>query len=137
MSNIVGVAAVGKDSGSDDEPPSSKNDSEPHPDSSVRFGHELRRRRESQDMTLEEFSERCGRTTNYIGTVENGKRDPSLSTILAFAEGLGVPAGELLGAIPDLSAAAFEMAQLFDRTSPGVQGAILMILRITQKRRRK
>jgi transcriptional regulator with XRE-family HTH domain len=55
------------------------------------FGKEVRRRREALGLTLEELAERAGLTPNYVGTVETGKRDPSLSTVLALAKGLRVP----------------------------------------------
>lgn len=95
------------------------------------FGREVRRRREALDMTLEGLSEVCGLTPNYIGTIETGKRDPSLTTVMSLAKGLKVRAGELLGSIPDLSPQAEEMARLFDDTLPEVQRAILKILRTT------
>lgn len=95
------------------------------------FGREVRRRRESLNMTLEGMSEVCGLTPNYIGTIETGKRDPSLTTVMALAKGLNVRAGELLGSIPELSPQGEEMARLFDDTLPEIQRAILKILRTT------
>ena len=134
---MVGVVAMAKDFGSGDEPRGSgDDDSERKPESGVRFGHEVRRRREAQDMTLEELSERCGLTPNYIGTVENGKRDPSLSTILALAQGIGMPAGEFFRGVPDLSAMACEAARLFDRSRPDLQEAIFKFLRAIARLRR-
>jgi transcriptional regulator with XRE-family HTH domain len=102
----------------------------------LEFGREVRRRREAQRMTLEDLAERSGLTPNYIGTIENGKRDPSLSTIEALAKGLGVKPGELVGSVPEISTAGEEMGRLFDEASPDVQNAILMILRGTARKRR-
>ncbi|MCK6592035.1 MAG: helix-turn-helix transcriptional regulator [Polyangiaceae bacterium] len=87
-------------------------------------------------LTLEELAERAGLTPNYIGTIENGKRDPSLSTIASLAKGLGIAPGELFGTLPELSSAAEEVGGLFDKTTPDVQGALLTILRATSKRPR-
>ncbi len=95
----------------------------------ARFGLEVRKRRESLNMTLEIFAEASNLTPNYIGTIENGKRDPSLSTVYSLARGLGVTAGELLGPTPKLSPEALETARLFDGVTAKIQEAILMILR--------
>jgi transcriptional regulator with XRE-family HTH domain len=55
------------------------------------FGKVVSRRHETFGFTLEQLVERAELTPNYVGTVETGKRDPSLSTVLALAKGLHVP----------------------------------------------
>jgi transcriptional regulator with XRE-family HTH domain len=75
-------------------------------------------------------------TPNYIGTVENGRRDPSLSTISALAHGLGVGTGELIGGVADMSPEGMEAARLFDGAPPDVQSAVLQLLKSLVKRRR-
>jgi transcriptional regulator with XRE-family HTH domain len=85
---------------------------------------------------LEQLAERSGLTPNYIGTVENGRRDPSLSTVLALARGLGVAPGELLGGVDKLSPLAIEAAQLIEGMAPDLQAATLELLRLTSRRRR-
>jgi len=102
----------------------------------LRFGKEVRRRRRALGLTLEQLAERSGLTPNYIGTVENGRRDPSLSTIGALARGLGVAPGELLGGVGDLTPQAIEAARLFDATLPELQASLLGLLRAAQRRRR-
>jgi transcriptional regulator with XRE-family HTH domain len=100
------------------------------------FGREVRRRREALGLTLEQLAESSELTPNYIGTIENGKRDPSLSTVLALARGLRVPPAELFGGVEDLTPAATEAGRLFDAAPPEVQEAVLQILRaVTRKRR--
>lgn len=86
-------------------------------------------------LTLEQLAERSGLTPNYIGTVENGHRDPSLSTVLALARGLGLAPGDLLGGLGELSAASTEAATLIEALSPEVQGAVLELLRALARRR--
>jgi len=100
------------------------------------FGREVRRRRGALGLTLEQLAERSGLTPNYIGTVENGRRDPSLSTVLALAKGLGLAPGELLGGVGELSPASTEAATLIETLSPDVQVSILELLRVLSKRRR-
>jgi transcriptional regulator with XRE-family HTH domain len=98
-------------------------------------GKEVRRRREALGLTLEVLAERAGLTPNYVGTVENGKRDPSLSTILALAKGLHVPPAELLG-VKELGPAGVEAGRLFEAAAPDVQDAVLKLLRAVTRRRR-
>jgi transcriptional regulator with XRE-family HTH domain len=106
-------------------------------DPRLKFGLEIRRRREALGLTLDKLSERCGLTPNYIGTIENGHRDPCLSSIEALARGFGVSTGELLGPVPRLSGAAFEMAKLFDEVVPDIQAAVLLLLYGIIKRARR
>jgi len=103
----------------------------------IEFGREVRRRREALGLTLEGLAERAELTPNYIGTIENGKRDPSISTISAIARGLDLAPGELLGELPELSPMVIEVGRLFDGTSPDIQAAILSIMRASAKLRRK
>jgi transcriptional regulator with XRE-family HTH domain len=105
--------------------------------SGVRFGREVRRRREAQSMTLEVLAERSGLTPNYVGGVETEKRDPSLSTVLALAQGLDVNPAELFGTLADIGPAATEAGRLFDLAAPEIQRVILAILRATVKILRK
>jgi transcriptional regulator with XRE-family HTH domain len=87
-------------------------------------------------LTLEQLAERSSLTPNYIGTVENGRRDPSLSTVLALAKGLGVSAGELLGSMGDQATPSSEAVALIEALSPEHQGALLELLRVLARRRR-
>lgn len=100
------------------------------------FGKTVRRKREALELTLEQLAERAGLSPNYLGTVENERRDPSLSTVLAIARALRVPPGELLGGVKELGAEALEAARLFEAVSPEVQDAVLRLLRATARRRR-
>lgn len=102
---------------------------------SIEFGREIRRRREAQGLTLEQLADRAGLTPNYIGTIENGKRDPSLSTVMALSTGLRISPAELFGGIKELSPPAMEAGLLFDSTASEIQDAVLRILRTTSKRR--
>jgi transcriptional regulator with XRE-family HTH domain len=131
---MVGVATMAKDSGSNDEPPDSKDDSEPTPESSVRFDPASRRRQEDLGKTLEEISERSGLTPNYTGIVENG--DASLSALTALVTGLGAPDGESLEREPTFCAMVCEVAKLSHQPSPMMREAINTMLRAITKRRR-
>jgi transcriptional regulator with XRE-family HTH domain len=101
----------------------------------VEFCREVRRRRLALSLTLEQLAERSGLTPNYIGAVELGKRDPSLSTVLALARGFKVPPGEMLGSAPGLTPAGLEAAGLFEGAPPEIQSGVLSLLRAVGKRR--
>lgn len=100
------------------------------------FGEEVRRRREALGWTLEHLAERSSLSPNYIGTIENGRRDPSLSTVLALAKGLRIPAGELLGPVKELSPAAYDVGRTYDASPEDVQDLVVRVLRVAGRRRR-
>jgi transcriptional regulator with XRE-family HTH domain len=100
------------------------------------FGREVRRRRGVLGLTLEQLAERSDLTPNYIGSVENGRRDPSLSTVLALAKGLGVSPAELLGSRDDQSPLATEAATLLENLPPELQNGVVELLRVLSKKRR-
>jgi len=97
------------------------------------FGAEVRRRRESLGWTLPELAKRSGLTSNYIGSVEIGLRDPSMSTVVKIAKGFGVPLSELLGAY-GLSPAALECLRLMKEALPDVRGALVDLLTLLSKK---
>ena len=60
------------------------------------FGREVRRLRKARRLTIEQLAERAELSTNYLGAVERGEKNPSLSTIVGIAQGLAVAPGALL-----------------------------------------
>jgi transcriptional regulator with XRE-family HTH domain len=98
------------------------------------FGREIRRRRQALGMTLEQLAERAGLTPNYVGSVEMGRRDPSLSTIFALAKGLQSSPPELLGGLGEQSSLAVEAGRLLDSSPPEMQHAVLQLLRVMLRR---
>jgi transcriptional regulator with XRE-family HTH domain len=100
------------------------------------FSREVRRRREALGLTLEELAERSGLTPNYIGTIENGHRDPSMSSVIALAAGLGVDVTTLFGQ-GGLSASAWEFGRLLDRAPRVLRALALRLLSYMTSRRRQ
>lgn len=49
------------------------------------LGQNLRRRRKSLNLTQEAFAERCGLHRTYIGAIERGERNITLSTLASIA----------------------------------------------------
>ena len=80
-------------------------------DQVVAFGREVRRRRLELGWTLDDLAEAARLTPNFIGGVENGRRNPSLTTMGRIAKGLGVHPGDLLG-MPELNPEAVGAARL-------------------------
>ena len=52
------------------------------------LGQNLRRRRKSLKLTQEAFAERCGLHRTYIGAIERGERNITLSTLASIAHAL-------------------------------------------------
>ncbi len=59
------------------------------------FGQAVRNKRISAGLTQEELADRAGLDRSYMGGVERGDRNPSLSVIEKIAEGLGITLAEL------------------------------------------
>jgi transcriptional regulator with XRE-family HTH domain len=89
---------------------------------------EMRRLREQRYMTLEYLGGLADLTPNYIGTVENGRRDPSLTTLQALADGLNMPLAELFGPPIPLSREALEMARMFNEVPDDLKTSLLQTL---------
>ena len=99
------------------------------------FGKAVRRRRQALGLTLEKAAERAGLSPNYLGTVETGRRDPSLSTVVAVAKALGASPAELLGG-REVSGEGLELARLFDAVPKEHHEPLLALVRSLARRRR-
>jgi transcriptional regulator with XRE-family HTH domain len=64
-----------------------------------RFGANLRRSRRAAGLTQEALWDSSGVNMTEISRLENGQKDPQLTTIVRLATGLDVPAGELLAGL--------------------------------------
>ena len=62
---------------------------------SNRFGEAVREARTANGLTQEELASRSGLDRSYIGGVERGERNPTLSVIERIAEGIGIALPEL------------------------------------------
>lgn len=93
------------------------------------LGSEVRRRRKALGLTLDDLSERSGLSPHYLSTLENDRRDPHVSTLLAVAKALRVGAGDLLepGQKVDLRS---DVAALYERVPADGREAIASILRL-------
>lgn len=60
------------------------------------FGQNLKRLREEKGLTTRQLADQAEIAYSQIWTLESGKGDPSLTTIVALARGLGVEVKLLL-----------------------------------------
>jgi transcriptional regulator with XRE-family HTH domain len=60
------------------------------------FGEAIRALRVERGLTQESLADRCGLTTNYVGDSERGERNVSVRALWQLADGLGIPASEIL-----------------------------------------
>jgi transcriptional regulator with XRE-family HTH domain len=64
-----------------------------------RFSVNLRALREAAGLTQMQLSDACGLHLTEISRLEQGRRNPRLTTIVQLAGGLGVPPTALLAGI--------------------------------------
>jgi transcriptional regulator with XRE-family HTH domain len=65
----------------------------------IQVGKNIRVHRKRLDLTQEALAERCDMHPVELGRAERGKRDLRVSTVVRIAQGLEIPAYELLRGI--------------------------------------
>ena len=98
------------------------------------LGSEVRRRRLALGLTLDDLSERSGLSPHYLSTLENDRRDPHVSTLLAVAKALRVDPAELLG---DVRTEKPTVGALYERAPVEAQEAVTTLLRLVVTPRSK
>lgn len=64
-------------------------------------GARLKQLRQARRLTQEQLAERAGLSYKFIGELERGKANPTLTTLSAISTALGVALVDLLGVEPD------------------------------------
>jgi transcriptional regulator with XRE-family HTH domain len=59
-------------------------------------GRNVRRIRQGIGLTQEQFAERAGFAQQYVSSLENGRRNPTVVTIYELSQALGVAPMDLL-----------------------------------------
>lgn len=72
-----------------------------HSEAAREFGQRVRELRHGQDMTQEQLAEAAGLHWTYVGQVERGLRNISLTNIIKIAYGLGTDPGDLVRGLPN------------------------------------
>ena len=67
------------------------------------LGDAVRALRHERGLSQEALADRAGMSANYVGDAERGERNLSLRALWQIADGLGVPASELLRAAEQTS----------------------------------
>jgi transcriptional regulator with XRE-family HTH domain len=66
-----------------------------------RVGARVRQLRQARRLTQEELAERAGLSYKFIGEVERGRGNPTLTTLAAISDALGVQLTDLLALDPE------------------------------------
>ena len=59
------------------------------------LGHNVRKRRETRDLTQEKLAERAGLDATYVSGIERGLRNPGIKNVAKLAKALGFSTAEL------------------------------------------
>ncbi len=62
----------------------------------LNFGNKLKVLRKERDLSQEKLADECGLHRTYIGGVERGERNPTLTTMKRIADALHLKINELL-----------------------------------------
>ena len=65
-------------------------------DDAKKLGENLKKIRTKKDITQTQLAETLGVDKSFVSNIENGKTNPTLSTITNLAQALGVSTNELL-----------------------------------------
>jgi len=60
------------------------------------FAQELRKARNATGMSQEDLAELAGLHRNYISLLEMGERQPSITTVFALSQALGISGADLV-----------------------------------------
>ena len=93
------------------------------------FGHRLRHYRRQAGMTLEELGRLVARPPSYLSQLENGHREPRLSTVNQLAGALGCRPADLLAPTAPNRRAELEVAVAHMQEDPRYQALRLPYLR--------
>ncbi len=65
-------------------------------DDAKKLGENLKKIRTAKDITQIEIANKLNVNRSFVSNIENGKTNPTLSTITSLAKALGVSTNELL-----------------------------------------
>jgi predicted transcriptional regulator/DNA-binding XRE family transcriptional regulator len=97
------------------------------------FGHRLRHLRREAGLTLEQLGRAVGKPASYLSQLENGHREPRLSTVHDLGAALGCTGADLLDPAPPNRRAALEVAVAQMQDDPRYAGLRLPYLRPTAR----
>ena len=93
------------------------------------FGQRLREQRIQHGLTLEQLAEKSELSSNYIGMVERGLKEPGLATIVKLLNALNISADTLLcDLVPSASLTDDEIRKRLEGLTPIQKKAALDLL---------
>lgn len=75
----------------------------------MKFSEKIKNLRQNTGLTQQELSVHIGITASAIGYLENGQRDPTGSTLIAYAKFFNVSIDSLVGLEPDIEDSIFSV----------------------------
>lgn len=75
----------------------------------MKFSEKIKNLRQNAGLTQQELSVHIGITASAIGYLENGQRDPTGSTLIAYAKFFNVSIDSLVGLEPDIEDSIFSV----------------------------
>lgn len=75
----------------------------------MKFSEKIKNLRQSAGLTQQQLSVHIGITASAIGYLENGQRDPTGSTLIAYAKFFNVSIDSLVGLEPDIEDSIFSI----------------------------
>ena len=97
------------------------------------FGQRLRYFRKQSGATLDELGETVGRSASYLSQLENGHREPRLSTVNELASALNCRPADLLSAAAPNRRAELEVALAHMQEDPRYQALRLPYLKASAR----
>jgi predicted transcriptional regulator/DNA-binding XRE family transcriptional regulator len=101
--------------------------------SSLIFGRRLRHYRRRAGLTLEQLGQKVGRPASYLSQLENGHREPRLSTVDQLAAAVGCQPADLLANEPPNRRAELEVTLTEMQQDPRYAALGLPYLRATAR----
>ena len=102
------------------------------------FGQRLREQRIKHGLTLEQLAEKSELSSNYIGMVERGLKEPGLATIVKLLNALNISADTLLCDLVPSASHVTDGARLDphpEKSSPRFAGYLYQQSPLPHKRR--
>ncbi len=93
------------------------------------FGQRLRHMRKAVGLTLDELGAKVQRPASYLSQLENGHREPRLSTVNRLSGALGCSVADLLDTRPPNRRAELEVALARAQEDPAYQALLLPYLK--------
>ena len=103
----------------------------------MKFSEKIKNLRQNAGLTQQELSVHIGITASAIGYLENGQRDPTGRTLIAYAKFFNVSIDSLVGLEPDIEDSMFsappaplppdtqELVNIYQALSPAHRSQIL------------